>query len=117
MEIKIHFKAQSEITKEKSKPKEIKKISDLRSILKDENPRFSYGGVEFGSVPSEQDTEEVGETTPNDETKEPKLKNYSTKGRNEGFQGNTPDDKASKEHPETRTKNSKYPTIVGKKMG
>jgi hypothetical protein len=106
MEIKIVFKKDEELKKEKSKAKEIKSLKDLRAIMAEENPRFSYGGVEFGALPSEQ--EEEGD--------EDEMENDVTEGRNEGEQGDTPDDKAMSEDPEKRTKNSKHPTIVGKKM-
>lgn len=110
MEIKIVFKKDEEIKKEKSAPKEIKSLKDLRAIMAEENPRFSYGGVEFGALPSEQEDEmEEGPEHEADPTD-------ATEDRNEGEQADTPDDKAMSEDPEKRTKNSKHPTIVGKKM-
>ena len=114
MEIKIVFKKDEELKKEKAAVKEIKSLKDLRAIMAEENPRFSYGGVEFGALPSEQEDPEADEMDEGpDHEADP---NDATEDRNEGEQADTPDDKAMMEDPEKRIKNSKHPTIVGKKM-
>ncbi len=100
MEIKIEFKTEKELKEQKKKPKVIKSLADLRKLLEEENPAFSYGGVEFGALPKE----------------ETDIPNDATEDRNEGEQEETPDDKAEQEDAETRVKNSKHPTVVGRMM-
>ena len=105
MEIKIEFKTDEEIKKEKSKPVEIKKISDLKKLLNEPNPRFLYGGVEFGALPSESEDDSEEDDSEEEDTMAP-----------DAGDTETPDDTAEAEDPETRVKNSKYPTITGKRM-
>lgn len=78
---------------------EIKTLADLRKLLSKENPRFTYGGVEFGAK-GKKDLSDGNDTT----------------SRKEGIQKTTPDDKAEEESNEKRIKNSDHPTIVGKKV-
>lgn len=111
MEIKIEFKSEKELKEEKKKPKVIKSLADLRKLLEEENPRFSYGGVEFGAQGSSEEPESEEESAAHEADP-----NDVTEDRNEGEQELTPDDKAEKEDKETRVKNSKNPTVVGRMM-
>lgn len=105
MKIEIKFESEAELKKKAEAPVVIKSLKDLRKLLEKENPRFSYGGVEFGALPSEKTPEELSEETSEDP-------DVAT----DAGAPVTPDDKAEVEDAETRIKNSKFPTIVGKKM-
>lgn len=96
MKITVEFAGQpTEEVSKKSKDKSVKSLSDLKKLFEEEDPDLSYGEMQVGERPMQNDI---------------------TKGRKEGIQKMTPDDMAEGEDKETRTKNSKYPTIVGKKM-
>lgn len=81
----------------------IKSVRDLRKLLEEENPRFLYGGKEFGLVGvRKEEEEEENEENPDVPS--------------DAGAPTTPDELALEEDNEERVKNSKYPTITGKKV-
>ncbi len=91
----VEPKSAMQAMKDAKKPKTIKSLKDLKELFENEDEKLSYGEKQFGAS-----HQEINEET----------------SRNEGDQTGTPDDKALKEDPAKRIKNSKHPTVVGKKM-